>query len=129
MILGLKHAFWERQYTFHSRPSVRRLALLGSERLKDLFLNAFLPSLSDWEGAMKLVLPERSRRLRVAAGRILAGRTDTAALLNQAVYQQGLLEMYEVYCRRDLSDCAACPFPEQHPRWTPVAGPIAAVRA
>jgi hypothetical protein len=55
--------------------------------------------------------------LRIAAGRILAGRKDTAQLLNQSVYQQGLLEMYEVYCRQDLSDCLHCPFPEQQSRW------------
>jgi hypothetical protein len=117
LLLGLRHSFWENQYTLQSRPALRRLALIGSERCKDLLVNAFFPAAQDWESALRVLLPERSRRLRIAAGRILAGRKDTAQLLNQSVYQQGLLEMYEVYCRQDLSDCLHCPFPEQQSRW------------
>lgn len=122
ILLGLRHAFWDTRYTFQSRPAARRLALVGSERWKGLLLNAFLPAIRDWEGALRMLVPERSSRLRVAAGRILAGRPDTAALLKQAIHQQGLLEMYEVYCRQDVSDCERCPFPEQHPRWGQGAG-------
>lgn len=117
ILLGLRHAFWDTRYTFQSRPAARRLALIGIERWKGLLLNAFLPAVRDWESALRMLIPERSRRLRVASGRILAGRTDTAALLKQGIHQQGLLEMYEVYCRQDVSDCVHCPFPEQHLGW------------
>jgi hypothetical protein len=31
--------------------------------------------------------------------------------------QQGLLQIYEDFCLRDISDCASCPLPEQLRRW------------
>jgi hypothetical protein len=120
LLTGVRHSFWEHHYTFQAKPSPRRMALLGGERCRGLLINAFLPAVADWEEALRLVLPERSRRVRIAAARILAGRTDTASLLKEAVLQQGLLEMYEVYCGRDVTDCLRCPFPEQHPRWNPL---------
>lgn len=126
VLCGVRHPFWERHFTLRSRAASGRIALLGAERSTDLLLNVFLPAVDDWQTVGGVALPERSARLRTAAARILAGRSDIARILQQGINQQGLLEMYEVYCRRDVSDCVNCPFPEQHPRWNaphPVQNP------
>ena len=117
MLLGLSDPFWDWHYTFASRASKRRMALLGHERVQDLLVNVFLPAFGDWQPLETMITSERSRRVRVAAARLLAGRRDVSDLLRGMVGQQGLLEFYEGFCRCDSSDCKNCSMPEQISGW------------
>jgi hypothetical protein len=112
-LLGrISHPFWNHHYTFQGEASGRPLSLLGSERVGELLVNAFLPAAGDWETLQGMRAPERNRRSRIAASRLLAQRPDAHTLLGNAVNQQGMLQLYEDFCSRDASDCQGCPFPE-----------------
>ena len=52
-------------------------------------------------------------KARIAAARLLAQRPDAREILREAALQQGLIELYEVYCCQDATDCEHCRFPEQ----------------
>jgi hypothetical protein len=108
----MSHPFWSHHYTFQGEPSARPVALLGSERAAELLVNVFLPAAGDWETLLRMRAPERNRRSRIAAARLLAQRPDVHALLGDAVNQQGMLQLYEDFCSRDATDCIGCPFPE-----------------
>jgi hypothetical protein len=108
----MSHPFWNHHYTFQGEPSTRPLALLGNERAAELLVNVFLPAAGDWETLLRMRAPERNRRSRIAAVRLLAQRPDVHALLGDAVNQQGMLQLYDDFCSRDATDCAGCPFPE-----------------
>jgi len=108
----MSHPFWSNHYTFQGEPTARPLALLGNERAAELLVNVFLPAAGDWETLLRMRAPERNRRSRIAAARLLAQRPDVHALLGDAVNQQGMLQLYEDFCSRDASDCVGCPFPE-----------------
>ena len=45
--------------------------------------------------------------------RLFAGHPDITKLTSKLWQQQALLQIYEDFCRRDTTDCTACPFPEQ----------------
>ncbi len=120
LLLGLSDPFWDWHYTFASRASKRRMALLGRERVHDLLANVFLPAIGEWQPVEKMRTAGRSRRVRVAAARLLAGRRDASDLLRGMAEQQGLLEFYEGFCRCDSSDCKNCSMPEQICGWEDV---------
>jgi hypothetical protein len=117
LLLGLSDPFWDVHYTLGSKPSKRRMALLGRERVLDLLANVFLPAFEAWKPMEGMRTPERSKSVRVAAARLLAGRRDVSDLLRGMVGQQGLLEFYEGFCRCDSSDCKNCSMPEQISGW------------
>ena len=118
VVLGrIQHPFWSSHYTFTAKRSVKPLALLGEERLDELLINVFLPFVQGWDALLKMRAPERNRRSRIAATRLLARRQDAWPLLGSAVHQQGMLQLYEDFCSRDASNCAHCPFPEQVAQW------------
>jgi hypothetical protein len=117
LLLGLSDPFWDLHYTLCSKPSKRRMALLGHERVVDLLANVFLPAFGAWKPMENMRTAERSKSVRVAAARLLAGRHDTGELLRGMAQQQGLLELYEGFCQCDSSDCRNCPMPEQLPGW------------
>jgi hypothetical protein len=112
LLARMSHPFWSHHYTFQGEPAARPLALLGGERAAELLVNVFLPAAGDWETLLRMKAPERNRRSRIAAARLLAQRPDVHALLGNAVNQQGMLQLYEDFCSRDASDCVGCPFPE-----------------
>jgi len=118
LLLGLSDPFWNVHYTLGSKPSKRPMALLGRERVLDLLANVFLPAFGAWKPMEGMCTPARSKSVRVAAARLLAGRHDVRDLLRGMVQQQGLLELYEGFCRCDSSDCRRCPMPEQLLGWT-----------
>ena len=118
VVLGrIKHPFWSSHYTFAAKRSAKPIALLGEERLDELLINVFLPFVEGWDALLKMRAPERNRRSRIAATRLLARRQDAWHLLGSAVHQQGLLQLYEDFCSRDASNCESCPFPEQVAHW------------
>lgn len=112
-LCGLAHPFWTNHYTFHSQAAARPLALIGEERIEELLVNSLLPFTGDWDKLASMRARGRNRRSKTAAARLLAARPDTKKLLAEAACQQGLLQLYEDFCRCDSSDCATCPFPEQ----------------
>ncbi len=58
-----------------------------------------------------------NQRVEVAALRLFADSPRAAEFLKFAALQQGLLQIYEDFCLRDVSDCAHCPFPRQLAHW------------
>ena len=111
VLVRLSHPFWNAHYTFQGKPARAPLALLGDERAAELLVNVFLPAAGDWATLLKMRAPERNRRSRISAARLLPHRPDTLAMLGSAVNQQGILQLYEDFCSRDASDCKDCPFP------------------
>ena len=118
----LRDEFWDHHYTLTSARSEKPMALVGATRVTEMLANVFFPLaiLSDparWADFEKLPAALGNRRVETAALRLLAGHPLRAALLKSAASQQGLLQIYEDFCMRDASDCAACPFPQQLARW------------
>lgn len=113
LLLGMEHSFWSTHMTFQTARQRERIRLLGNEKVQDLLVNAFMPAADDWSGLLKVKGCRDNLRLRIAAARLLSGRADRRALLGRVICQQGLIELHEVFCRRDVSDCVACVFPEQ----------------
>lgn len=113
LLCGLKHPFWTHHYTLRSVPTTKPLALIGEERVEELLSNTLLPFSGDWQKLSGLRSRENNRRSRTAAARLLAERPDARGLLSQAACQQGLIQLYEDFCRCDSSDCIQCRFPEQ----------------
>ena len=112
MLVRISHPFWNTHYTFQGDPASQPLALLGNERATELLVNVFLPAAGDWDTLLRMRAPERNRRSRISAARLLPERPDAHALMGSAVNQQGMLQLYEDFCSRDASDCMGCPFPE-----------------
>lgn len=113
ILQAMTHPFWTQHHTFLSKATTRPLALLGTERINELLLNVLLPFGGQWDTYLKIKTTTVNLKARIASARLLAHRPDVRELLRKAAYQQGLLELYEVYCCKDASDCSACPFPEQ----------------
>ncbi|MEI6712947.1 MAG: DUF2851 family protein [Verrucomicrobiota bacterium] len=113
LLLAIEDPFWSHHFMFQSERFGSRIRLLGPDRVSELLINAFLPAVGDWSGALKLTTQSVNRRVRTAAARLLVEREDRLKLLRSVVVQQGLLELYEGFCRRDASDCVGCHFPEQ----------------
>lgn len=112
--------YWDFHYTLTSQKSSARMALVGASRVTEMLANVFFPSaiLSDperWDDYAKMPAALSNRRVEIAKIRLFAG--SAGDLLDTAARQQGLLQIYEDFCRRDDSDCAGCPFPRQLASW------------
>ena len=93
------------------------MALVGDSRVNDMLANVFFPYriLSDpslWNSYRELPVTQSNRKAQTAAIRLL-GDGPAPVFLKKLVYQQGLLQIYEDFCRYDASDCLRCTFPEQ----------------
>ncbi len=117
-LASLDHPYWSMHYTLSSKPSSAPMALLGDNRLLEIQTNILLPflHLSGREISktfLETPAPLTNRHVMTAAIRLFASRRDLAKrYLHTVAGQQGLLEIYQHYCQRDLSDCARCHFPE-----------------
>lgn len=115
----LDHPFWSMHYTLTSKPSPARMALIGDTRLLDIQTNVLLPflHLSGREidrAYLDTAAPLANRHVKTAAIRLLPTRKALASTcLRTVAGQQGLLEIYQSHCQRDLTDCTQCPFPER----------------
>lgn len=115
---SLDHPFWTRHFTLSSGETDAPVALIGDARLRDIETNVLAPFLYLNGRDMDDLMPDSrapldNRHVRNAAHRLLADRPELARRLTRStVGQQGLLEIYDAHCRRDLSDCLQCPFPE-----------------
>jgi hypothetical protein len=119
---NLRDEYWDFHYTLTSKPSPKRMALIGATRTGDMLANIFYPLAilrqpGQWAGYAKLPAPLVSQRVEVAGVRLLGAHPELPKILKSAANQQGLLQIYEDFCMADNSDCAQCLFPEQVVHW------------
>ena len=113
MLGGLEHSFWSFHTTWSSGRRQKPLALLGSDRIRDIFANVALPlAVSRRQSPEWLELPAGSPNasLAVVAARLF-GTSNPRTLPRKLFVQQGLLQIYRDFCLRDHSECARCGFP------------------
>jgi hypothetical protein len=118
----LRDEYWDHHYTVTSKPSARRMALVGESRVVEMLANVFFPigiaaDSSRWAEFTALSAPLGNRRIETAALRLFGGTPPDTHLLRSAAMQQGLLQIYEDFCQRDASDCEHCLFPRQLAKW------------
>ena len=114
--------YWDFHYTISSKPAAKRMALVGESRVTEMLANVFFPLAisadeTRWTGFKTLRAPMTNQRVEIAALRLFADSPRAAEFLKYAALQQGLLQIYEDFCLRDVSDCAHCPFPRQLEKW------------
>jgi hypothetical protein len=119
---GLSDEYWEHHYTVKSAAAKSPMAIIGDSRIVEMLLNVFYPwAIAEhpdkWEGYRALNAEQSNRRVEIAAARLFAGEPERMKLLRNAAMQQGLLQIYEDFCMRDETDCAACLFPRQVAQW------------
>ena len=117
---SLKHDFWEKHYTLTSRPTAASVALLGRSRAVEMLVNVAIPAIfatqpDAWRKLAGVRQPLENRTLKTGVLR-LYGAGDLPGPQN-VLQQQGVLQIYEDFCLRDLTDCARCPFPEKVQNW------------
>jgi hypothetical protein len=127
---SLENDYWDHHFTLISAKSARPMALVGETRVTEMLANVFFPIaiLSDparWTEYEELPAILPSRRIAIAAMRLLEGNPERSRLLKTVANQQGLLQIYEDFCMRDASDCVDCPFPRQLGQWITNAIPAA----
>jgi hypothetical protein len=118
----LHDEYWDFHYTVTSKPAAKRMALVGESRVTEMLANVFYPLAiatdpARWVGFKVLRAPLANQRVEVAALRLFGETPRAAEFLKFAALQQGLLQIYEDFCLRDVSDCAHCPFPRQLGKW------------
>jgi len=132
VLTALRHPHWDRHFTLGRAPVATSLALIGASRVADILANlafpyaSLRPEASDTVWAAYRTWPaalenEKSRR---ASLRLFGQRPDAAELQKKLHQQQALIQIYEDFCLRDSSDCAACRFPEQLARWPEERRPL-----
>ncbi len=118
-LLSLTDSFWSTHYTLTSKPSNRKLALIGKDRISDLIINHLLPlkiaegDQSAWSVYQSLPAPAINEKVRRAHYRLFGNRKDARVFLKKSWQHQALLQIYQDFCLADTSDCDDCPFPEQ----------------
>jgi hypothetical protein len=119
-LLGsLSDPFWDSHYTLNSARTARPLALIGEARSTEMLANVFFPLIiaarpERWTEYEKLPAALTNRRVETAAARLFGeDESRRAKWLKMAVFQQGLLQIYEDFCLQDNSDCEHCTFPER----------------
>jgi hypothetical protein len=126
----LDHPFWNFHYTLTSKATSQKMALIGNARVADILANVLFPfwlaqdlnpsaSLAKnmWAEYAKLPAQLSNRRIETGTSRLFGSDSRRKEFLKTVANQQGLLQIYEDFCMRDNSDCAACPFPEQIKEW------------
>jgi diadenosine tetraphosphatase ApaH/serine/threonine PP2A family protein phosphatase len=118
----LRDDYWEHHYAVTSKPSAKRMALVGESRVTEMLANVFFPigiaaDPARWKEFAQLLAPLANRRTETAALRLFGDAPPDAKFLRSAAIQQGLLQIYEDFCQRDASDCEQCPFPRQLAKW------------
>lgn len=112
-VLGaLQHPFWSYHTGWNSPARRRPLALIGPDRIRDIFVNVCLPwSWPDINDAVWQDWPAGapSAPLRAVQARLFG---DSPPRLPRKLHvQQGLLQIYADFCLHEEGDCARCAFP------------------
>ncbi len=118
----LSHPHWERHYTLRSAPAKVRMALIGKARVAAMLANVFYPigitaNPKIWSAYAKLPAEGGNRKLADAQRRLFGEQPLPASLLRRAVYEQGLLQLYDDATARCRGDCADCALPGWFARW------------
>jgi len=121
-LTSLGHHFWNCHYTLAAESTKISAALIGGTRAAEILANVIYPlAVNDghevWDDYKTLRAELSNQAARIAAARLFAGDPRQREFLRTLTGQQGLLQVYEDFCLRDLSDCASCPLPEQLRRW------------
>lgn len=110
----LQHPFWSFHTTWNSPRRSAPLALVGAERIRDIYANISLP-LAIARGAeprwKNLPSPASNSTLRLVAERLI-GAPPPRALANQLCAQQGLLQIHADFCVQSHGECSRCRLPE-----------------
>ena len=119
---SLRHDYWDFHYTLTSQPSLRRMALVGPDRVNAILMNIVLPLAlrehpSEFVKLHSLAASDFNAHIKTAALRLFGADARRVPLLKTALHQQGLLQIYQDFCCHDVSDCRQCPFPEQLAQW------------
>jgi len=113
-VLGsLEHPFWSFHTTWKSPRRKKPLALLGSDRIREIHANIALPlALARGEEPTWLDIPggPPNTSLRVVSARLFGGPLPRT-LPRRLFVHQGLLQIYTDFCLRDHGECAQCRFP------------------
>lgn len=122
---ALTHPYWDVHYTLTSRPSAKRLALVGAARIADLLANLAFPMLVPqreplWSSYCQLSAPLSNEKSTLAALRLFGGTPLAEAFGARVFHQQALIQLLEDFCMVDATDCIGCPFPEQLGQWAAV---------
>mgnify|MGYP000362622767 CR=1 FL=1 len=120
---NLKHEYWNHHYTLKSKRTDNELALIGTDRIHDFQINHLLPAKlaadqsAAWEFYQKLPASAVSEKVDKASIRLFGDTPKRKTYLKKAWQHQALLQIYQDFCLRDVSDCQNCPFPEQLEQW------------
>lgn len=113
-VLGaLEHPFWSFHTTWKSSRRASPLALIGSERIREIHANVALPlALARGEVKTWTDLPSGppNASLRVVCARLFGG-PPPRSLPRRLFVHQGLLQIYADFCLQDRGECAGCRFP------------------
>ena len=120
---ALSHPYWNTHYTLTAKPSATPLALLGSQRVRDILANVVYPLLVPerpelWSRYVKLPVPSGggggTTRTTVAGLRLFGSSERADRFLTKLWHHQALLQIYEDFClAEEGAGCRGCPFPEQ----------------
>jgi hypothetical protein len=119
---GLQHPYWDSHYTLTSKRSPKPMALVGQTRVTDMLANVFFPAAivaapRRWKAYRELPALDSNQKVEMACDRLFGPERSSQArkLLKWAVYQQGLLQLFEDHCEKD--GVAPCRLPELLDRW------------
>ncbi len=110
---GLEHPFWSFHATWQSPRRAAPLALLGTDRIREVHANVVLPlacargTLQPWQD---LAAGSPNAVLRVVSARLFGGPLP-ARLPRRLFVHQGLLQIHADFCQSCRGDCARCRFP------------------
>ena len=113
LLSRLQHPFWSFHTTWKSPRRKTPLALIGSDRVREIYANIALPlALTRGEKPAWLDIPSGppNTSLGVVSARLFGGPLPRQ-LPKRMYVQQGLLQIYADFCLRDHGECAECRFP------------------
>ena len=109
----LQHPFWSFSTSWASPRRQTPLALLGPDRVREIYANVVLPlSLSRGQEPSWRDLPSgpSNATMKIVSARLFGGPLPPA-LPKRLFIHQGLLQIYADFCLRDHGECAQCRFP------------------
>lgn len=112
---NLRHPFWSHRTGWSSKARTTPLALIGTERIRDIFVNICLPWASpNINESLWRSLPAgpSSAPLRVVQARLFGDANTPRTLPRKFYVQQGLLQIYADFCLHEEGDCERCAFPD-----------------
>ena len=113
-VLGsLQHPFWSHHTSWNSPRRKTPLALLGSDRIREIYANIAVPlAMAGGKEPAWLDSPSgpSNTSLRVVSARLFGGPLPRQ-LPKRMYVHQGLLQIYADFCRRDHGECTNCRFP------------------